>query len=61
MEKSMRYITVEEHEMFRKLVDEWDIKGYSPPTSLMCYPITPNSSKLAEQWMENKSKKTKYR
>ncbi len=55
----MRYITVEEHKMYRELADKWDIKGYSPPTSLMCSPIAPYSKKLTEKWVKKKSKEIK--
>ena len=35
MKERMRYITVEEHELYEKLVDEYKIKGYSAPSSFM--------------------------
>jgi hypothetical protein len=41
MKEVMRYITVEEHELYEKLADQYKIKGYSPPASLMC--CSPNS------------------
>lgn len=38
MNTSMRYITVEESEMLKKLAERYNIKGYSASTSLMCSP-----------------------
>jgi hypothetical protein len=37
MEKSMRYITIEERELYEKLEVQYNIKDYSPPMSLMCH------------------------
>ena len=36
MQGQMKYITVEERELFDKLVEKYKIKGYSVPSSLSC-------------------------
>ncbi len=49
----MRYITVEEHERYKKLADEYKIKGYSIPTTLMC---SGTSAEVEKEYMEKKDK-----
>ncbi len=36
MQDQMKYITVEERELFDQLVAKYKIKGYSVPNSLTC-------------------------
>lgn len=36
MQDQMKYITVEERELFDQLVEKYKIKGYSVPNSLTC-------------------------
>lgn len=36
MHNQMKYITVEERELFEKLAEKYKIKGYSVPNSLTC-------------------------
>ena len=36
MKSSMRYITLEERKVLEKIAEEYNILGYSAPTSLMC-------------------------
>ena len=37
MHDQMKYITVEERELFERLVEKYKIKGYSVPNSLTCH------------------------
>jgi hypothetical protein len=36
MQDQMKYITVEERELFDQLVEKYKMKGYSVPNSLTC-------------------------
>ncbi len=36
MQNQMKYITVEERELFNLLAEKYKIKGYSVPNSLTC-------------------------
>ena len=38
MSTSMKYLTVEESEIHKKIAKKYNIKGYSTSTYLMCYP-----------------------
>ena len=51
MKHSMRYITVEEHERYKKIAEKYQIKGYSIPSTLMC---SSSSTKVEKEDTENK-------
>lgn len=51
----MKYITVEERELFDKLIEKYNIKGYSVPNSLMCQRSYP---KTKEDLKSEKKRKT---
>jgi hypothetical protein len=37
MKESMKYMTVAEQELYEKLVEKYQIKGYTTPNSLTCH------------------------
>ena len=36
MDNSMRYITIEEQKKYEQIAASYNMKGYSPPNSLVC-------------------------
>lgn len=56
MENYMRYITVEEHERYKKIAEKYQIKGYSIPTTLMC---SGKSAEVEKEYMEKREKAAK--
>ena len=59
MKKEMRYMTVEELELYQKLVDEYKIKGYSAASSFMYCPNRELENFLVPEIKKRKIKKSR--
>ena len=57
MKESMRYITIEERELYEKLAVQYNIKDYSPPMSLMCHRPSSDMEKFDKEKIIVKKRK----
>jgi len=48
MKEAMRYMTLEEQELYEKMAVQHNIKGYSPPISLMRCEAISKTEKIQE-------------
>ena len=57
MKDSMRYITVEENELYEKLAEIHGIKGYTTPQSLSCRIADSNFEEQFSSWKKKQEEK----
>lgn len=58
MKETMRYITIEERKFYEEVASQCNIKGYTPPNSLVC---RSPSSELKLDFLKTAKKEKKNR